>query len=169
MKDSKGSWYRQLNFPTTEFRWDRRKGPGLPYILQVRSVADVSMMYEYEVMDVATAPIGAYLRLAEGKIIEEIEKRLIDDKRKRSEQFDKSERDRQAREAGNHAPETKKEQLSEGQVREPERQAQGGATQEDDPGRDDEVQHDRLPDVVKKKRGRPRKDRGESRAGAESG
>ena len=169
-KDSKDTWYRQLDFPAVEFRWARRKGPGLPFILETRSTADQNLKFEYEVIDVASAPIRAYMRLTEGKIIEEMEKRVKDDKRKRDEQWERSEQLRagQARENSDHASEAEKEQL-EGGIGESQRQAEGCVTEKDDSQGDDEVQHDRLPDPVKKKRGRPPKHTGKSRTEARPG
>jgi len=161
-RDSKDTWYKQLNFPVTEFRWARRKGPGLPFILEIRASQDHEMVFEYEVMDISKTPIGAYLRLAEGKIIEANEKKVMDAKRKRSEQFDKSEperllAERRTREAGNNAPKKEGEQLPEGSVGEPERKTKGGVEERDRPEGDDKVRLDSLPQSSKKKRGRPRK------------
>src|SRR3990172_3851376 len=174
IKDSKEAWYRKMDYMSLEFQWGRRKGPGLPFILKIRQAANPEDIYEYEVMDIATAPIGAYLRLAETSIIEKAEKRAKDERNRRSAEFDRNDRERleierQAREGRHDATKTEGEQLQERSIGEPERKAQGSVAEKDDSRRDDEVQHDRVPDPVKKKRGRPRKDRGESRTGSQTG
>lgn len=168
INDSKDTYYRQLNYPTTEFKWARRKGPGLPFILEVRATGDHELKTEFEVMDIAACPIGAYLRLAETKFVEIMEKRVQDDKRKKSEQFDRSEQRRvDELEKTIQSQTTEKKQL-EGSVGEPERETEGSLGQEDSIAGDDKVRLDRFSEPLKKKRGRPRKDRSASGKGTDT-
>ena len=155
MQSSRDVYYRQLGFPGAEFRWARRKGPGLPWVLEVRNTQDHSLVEEYEVSDIAKAPIGAYLRLAETKFVEVLDKRMIDERAKRERQYDDSERRKLEAEANNRKESG--DHLEGRAVGELEREAEGGNREEEDTSGDDQVQHDSVPVPVAKKRGRPRK------------
>lgn len=112
-------WFRQLAAPGVEYHWRVGKGAPKRFELVIRSVADSRLEVIREAADVNTAPVTFYLQDAMTEFARTIEKRLLDERRRRHDQI-------AAREAAEQRA------VSEGAERQPEGQTEGDALKNDE-------------------------------------